>query len=131
MFDKVNMTITRPGARPTPVSVPRLGLLRARERPDPRLSFFGADFSRFFLPPLTSVRNFFAGAASLRPGRCSHSRAPNFPAEPSRTPKYIRTPKFNVLDDLRLTSDESDFSDFEKTPRATDSDRFRYSLSPR
>ena len=58
-------------------------------------------------------------------------RAPNFPAEPSRTPKYFRTPKFNVLDDLRLTSDESDFSDFEKTPRATDSDRFRYSLSPR
>ena len=84
MFDKVNMTITRPGARPTPVSVPRLGLLRARERPDPRLSFFGADFSRFFFPPLTSVRNFFAGAASPRPGRCSHSRAPNFPACPTR-----------------------------------------------
>ena len=68
MFDKVNMTITRPGARPTPVSVPRLGLLRARERPDPRLSFFGADFSRFF--PATDV-----GPKFLRRRRLTSARS--------------------------------------------------------
>jgi hypothetical protein len=35
------------------------------------------------------------------------------------------------MDDLKLTSDESDFSDFEKTPKASDSDRYRYTLTPR
>ena len=59
-------------------------------------------------------------------------RVPNFPTEPPRTPKYFRTPTYNSLgDDLRLTSDESDISDFEKTPRPSDADRFNYSLSPR
>jgi hypothetical protein len=49
------------------------------------------------------------------------------------TPRRIepRTPKYHLMDDLKLTSDESDMSDFEKTPRAGDSERYKYSFSPR
>ncbi len=63
---------------------------------------------------------------------------PQTPIYPSiGTPSYHggmnepHTPKYHLLDDLKLTSDESDLSDFEKTPRANDSERFTYTLSPR
>ena len=49
------------------------------------------------------------------------------------TPRRMepRTPNYHLMDDLKLTSDESDLSDFEKTPRASDAERFHYSFSPR
>ena len=51
------------------------------------------------------------------------------PSTPRRTEP--RTPNYHLMDDLKLTSDESDMSDFEKTPRAGDAERFNYSFSPR
>ena len=51
------------------------------------------------------------------------------PSTPRRTES--RTPNYHLMDDLKLTSDESDMSDFEKTPRAGDAERFNYSFSPR
>ena len=66
------------------------------------------------------------------PRRVDSCRTPNYMGDSYRTPNYLgdsyRTPKYQLMEDLKLTSDESDFSDFEKTPKASDSDRFRYAL---
>ena len=87
------------------------------------------------LPPPTPFH--FPSLLSPLPNtpRRGEPRTPIYPS--IGTPNYHggmgepRTPKYHILDDLKLTSDESDLSDFEKTPRANDSERFSYTLSPR
>jgi hypothetical protein len=51
MFDKVNMTITRRGARPTTVTVPRAAPAAREQFEAAEVSRFGATFFPKTIPP--------------------------------------------------------------------------------